>query len=283
MQTSFGVRASRFNLLPKYGIAIAATLLLPVAGMAGNTKTTATKGTVKVQSKASKQLSNANKEKKFSLQNVSDAELMREMMRRMGSRRTALPPQYRRMPSVSQAIVPRCPSPSYSTPAIAMPMPAFADPDQAMQMFAQEMARMHQQMMMLLHQQAPPAFMAPASMGMRWSQQPTPGMADVKIYSVETKPDKVVVKLQLPSGADQSMLKAAIDNNILRITGKMERVTETKDAKHNVFMKSQSVENFQRALMLPADIIANKMTTKSSNGFFTVTIPRKSVKKGHNK
>ncbi len=267
---NFSLTDNRLNLFTKRGIAVATLVMLPLGSVVAGSKTPVCSAKASAnKSVVTKKVTRPANVKSFSLQNVSDAALMQEVARRFNngaSRRGTM-----QRPVVNPRIMPSRPSPVYGMG------PVWINQGQAMRMFEQEIRQMQRRMaMMLSQQQAAPQFMPapPQFSGNSWGNLANVGMANVRFYSVDAKPDKIIIKLKLPKGADQSMMKATIKNNILQVSGKMERVTETKDANKNVFMKSQSIENFQRSLMLPKDIIATKMTTKSSNGFFTVTIPR---------
>lgn len=80
-----------------------------------------------------------------------------------------------------------------------------------------------------------------------------------------------VVESDLP-GMSNHDITVSIENNTLMITG--ERHTEQAGEAGNVTYRERLYGTFQRALMLPTPVEADKVEAAYHNGVLTVTVPK---------
>ena len=96
-------------------------------------------------------------------------------------------------------------------------------------------------------------------------------------FSVKTdvidKGDSYEIKANLP-GVEEKAIDVKVQDNILSIEAKTQ--TTKEDKKDNKIIKQERyVGSFYRAMTLPSDADANKMTTDYKNGVLTINIPKK--------
>ena len=87
------------------------------------------------------------------------------------------------------------------------------------------------------------------------------------------KGDHYEIKANLP-GVEQKAINVKVKDNILSIEAKTEKSKE--DKKDNKIIKQERfVGSFYRAMSLPSDANADKMSTDYKNGVLSITIPKK--------
>lgn len=73
-------------------------------------------------------------------------------------------------------------------------------------------------------------------------------------------------------GLDASQIDVTIDRGILRISG--ERVPEPVDEKATVYSRERPTGRFERAVALPDDADAQRVSAKYTDGVLRVSLPR---------
>jgi len=89
---------------------------------------------------------------------------------------------------------------------------------------------------------------------------------------VEESDKEIVVKADLP-GVDPKEVDISIRDNTLIVRG--ERKEEKEEKKKNYHRVERFVGQFYRAIDLPSEADAEKITAASANGTVTITIPKK--------
>ena len=82
---------------------------------------------------------------------------------------------------------------------------------------------------------------------------------------------EVTVKMLVP-GVEKDQLQVAIDEDILTVRGEVRKEQEEK--KKNYFRQEIRYGAFQRAVRLPAEIEATKVTADLKNGTLKITLPK---------
>ncbi|MCK4441690.1 MAG: Hsp20/alpha crystallin family protein [Sulfurovaceae bacterium] len=90
---------------------------------------------------------------------------------------------------------------------------------------------------------------------------------------VVDKGDHYEVTADLP-GVDQKAINLKVKDNILSIEAKTQNSKEDKKD-DKIIKQERFVGSFYRAMSLPNDANADKMTTDYKNGVLTITIPKK--------
>lgn len=90
----------------------------------------------------------------------------------------------------------------------------------------------------------------------------------VDIY--ETK-DAVMVEMPL-AGVDPDKVDISVQDDILSVSGIMERKTEVEDK--NYMRREIRTGSFHRTLPLPTSVIGNKASAMSENGMLKISIPK---------
>jgi len=98
-------------------------------------------------------------------------------------------------------------------------------------------------------------------------------------FSISVKTDVVdkgnhyEVKADLP-GVDQKDINVKVKDNILSIEAKTQKSKEDKKG-DKIIKQERFIGSFYRAMSLPSDANADKMTTNYKNGVLTINIPKK--------
>lgn len=87
-------------------------------------------------------------------------------------------------------------------------------------------------------------------------------------------PDSYIVTVNLP-GADESTFSVKVEEDILRISVKTERLSEESNNSDHFRRRERFVGEFQRALTLPGPVDSAKMKTGYKNGVLTIYLPKK--------
>jgi len=82
--------------------------------------------------------------------------------------------------------------------------------------------------------------------------------------------DNVVVKAALP-GLNPDDVDITVTGEVLTLSGEYKQETEQKDANYHI--REQRSGSFQRAVLLPTDVKAEKAMADFENGVLTITIP----------
>ena len=83
--------------------------------------------------------------------------------------------------------------------------------------------------------------------------------------------DEVVVKAALP-GLKANDVDITITGETLTLRGEYKQETEQKDTNYNI--REQRSGSFERSLLLPTDVKADKAKADFENGILTITLPK---------
>lgn len=89
--------------------------------------------------------------------------------------------------------------------------------------------------------------------------------------------DNVVAEMTVPD-VDPEQIGVSVQGNALRIFGSREEKHEKQEK--NYFSKEIRRGDFERVLMLPAEVVADRVTANYENGVLTVTMPKKVKEQG---
>lgn len=99
---------------------------------------------------------------------------------------------------------------------------------------------------------------------------PVKGSIFPKVDISETE-DAIKVVANVP-GVDPDKIEIEVDNDILTISGKVEKEEEEKDEKFYRFERGYG--EFRRQFSLPAKVDSEKVTAKAKNGVLTIILPK---------
>jgi HSP20 family protein len=107
------------------------------------------------------------------------------------------------------------------------------------------------------------AFTRPLSMsGNNWS------VPAVDMYQTD---NEVVVKAALP-GIKADEVQINVTGEVLTIKGETKQESETKEKTYH--LREQRWGTFERSIILPTDVVADKAKADFENGVLTVTLPK---------
>jgi HSP20 family protein len=110
------------------------------------------------------------------------------------------------------------------------------------------------------------AFTRPFSMirngGSNWSSFP------IDVYQTD---NDVVVKAALP-GVKTDEVQINVTNDILTVKGETKHEEEKKDKSWHI--REQRWGAFERSIMLPTGVVADKAKAEFDNGILTITLPK---------
>jgi HSP20 family protein len=101
-----------------------------------------------------------------------------------------------------------------------------------------------------------------------WPVVPKGFTPAVDVY--ETK-NEVVVEAPL-AGVDPKDVEISIENDILTIKGKTSKESEVEEK--NYYRKEVRSGSFQRSIVLPTHVVADKAKAKSVDGMLKISIPK---------
>lgn len=107
----------------------------------------------------------------------------------------------------------------------------------------------------------------------------TPGLDNIfKSFSfsptldMQEEDDKFIIKVDIP-GSDASNINVKVEDQQLTISASTKKSSDDQD-KGKVFRSERFMGQFQRSVMLPAPVLADKMKTDYKDGVLTITIPK---------
>ena len=107
------------------------------------------------------------------------------------------------------------------------------------------------------------AFTRPLSLsGSNWS------VPAVDMYQTD---NEVVVKAALP-GIKADEVQINVTGEVLTIKGETKQESETKEKAYHI--REQRLGTFERSLVLPTEVVADKAKADFENGILTITLPK---------
>jgi len=94
-------------------------------------------------------------------------------------------------------------------------------------------------------------------------------MPDIDVYETDKE---LVIEAEIP-GMDRKDITVKIEDNVLKISGEKKLEREQKDRNYRVFERSYG--KFERCMVLPDYVDAEKIKAKYENGVLTITIPKR--------
>ncbi len=90
---------------------------------------------------------------------------------------------------------------------------------------------------------------------------------------LEDRGDHLLITVDLP-GNDSSRLKVDIEDQVLTISGSVKTETSSKDDDGRVLRQERRSGSFERSLMLPVPVDAERMITKEADGVLLIKLPK---------
>lgn len=106
------------------------------------------------------------------------------------------------------------------------------------------------------------AFTRPLSLAGNWS------VPAVDMYQTD---NEVVVKAALP-GIKADEVQINITGEVLTLKGEVKQFEETKEKAYHI--REQRWGAFERSIILPTDVVADKAKADFENGILTITLPK---------
>ncbi|HXF86616.1 MAG TPA: Hsp20/alpha crystallin family protein [Anaerolineales bacterium] len=106
------------------------------------------------------------------------------------------------------------------------------------------------------------AFTRPLSLNTGWT------VPAIDMYQTD---NEVVVKAALP-GVKADEVQVNIIGDVLTLKGEIKRQDETKEKSWH--LREQCWGAFERSIVLPTDIVADKAKAEFENGILTITLPK---------
>lgn len=106
------------------------------------------------------------------------------------------------------------------------------------------------------------AFTRPLSLRDGWS------VPAIDMYQTD---DEIVVKAALP-GVKADEVQINITGEVLTLKGEVKQEEEKKDRAWHI--REQRYGSFERSVVLPTDVVADKAKAEFENGILTVTLPK---------
>lgn len=106
------------------------------------------------------------------------------------------------------------------------------------------------------------AFTRPISLAGNWS------VPAVDMYQTD---NEVVVKAALP-GIKPDEVNISVTGEVLTIKGEVKQESETKEKTYH--LREQRWGSFERSLILPTEVVADKAKAEFENGVLTITLPK---------
>lgn len=106
------------------------------------------------------------------------------------------------------------------------------------------------------------AFTRPLSLRDGWS------VPAIDMYQTD---DEIVVKAALP-GVKADEVQINVTGELLTLKGEVKQEEEKKDRAWHI--REQRYGSFERSVVLPTDVVADKAKAEFENGILTVTLPK---------
>jgi HSP20 family protein len=90
--------------------------------------------------------------------------------------------------------------------------------------------------------------------------------------------NEITVKLEMP-GVEKEHLAVSVTDDVLTVRGETRKETEEK--KKNFYRQEIRYGAFERALGLPAEVDAARVTAELKNGMLRITLPKSKQPKAH--
>lgn len=90
----------------------------------------------------------------------------------------------------------------------------------------------------------------------------------VDLYQTD---DEIVVKAALP-GIQADEVNINVTGEVLTIKGEMKHEDEVKEKAYHI--REQRTGSFERSIILPTDVVADKAKADFENGILTITLPK---------
>ncbi|MDX8364019.1 Hsp20/alpha crystallin family protein [Cytobacillus sp. IB215665] len=97
------------------------------------------------------------------------------------------------------------------------------------------------------------------------------GMIRVDVYETS---NEVVATCDIPGLEKKEDVNIEIDNNVLNISGSINRTDDVKD--ENLYRRERHTGSFHRAVTLPTSVSIEGVKATYKNGVLEVTMPKKS-------
>jgi len=91
------------------------------------------------------------------------------------------------------------------------------------------------------------------------------------VMDIAEKKDGYTVKTEMP-GIPKDKINIDVTNDVLTIKGEKKKETEEKDSKY--YRSERTYGLFQRQLVLPKNVVAEKIKAKYKNGVLELFIPK---------
>ena len=107
------------------------------------------------------------------------------------------------------------------------------------------------------------AFMRPASMtGPNWQ------VPSVDMYQTD---DNIVIKVALP-GIKPDEVQISVTGEVLTLKGEVKQEEEVEEKAYHI--REQRWGSFERTIILPTDVVADKAKADFENGILTISLPK---------
>ncbi|MBI4760738.1 MAG: Hsp20/alpha crystallin family protein [Chloroflexota bacterium] len=106
------------------------------------------------------------------------------------------------------------------------------------------------------------AFTRPLSLSGAWS------LPAVDMYQTD---DEIVVKAALP-GVKSDEVQISVTGEVLTIKGEIKQEEDKKDRSWHI--RERRYGAFERSIILPTDVVADKAKAEFENGILTITLPK---------
>ena len=110
----------------------------------------------------------------------------------------------------------------------------------------------------------------------RWPMTDADKVIMTPTMDVSETEDEITVSADLP-GMDEKDIQVTLDNGVLTLRGEKKRESEEK--KRNYHLVERSYGEFYRAIPLPSEIDADKVSARFKKGVLTVSIPKAASEK----